>query len=132
MTAITKKQNNQKPIIKRPSGKGRKVIAVSGKMEAALLNIANGISAATGETFFKSLVQHLAKTLNVKYAFIGALAGKGYNAVKTIAVCTNGKIADNFEYKLANTPCENIVKKICAATRGTFNRCFPRIITCQR
>lgn len=126
MAAITKKQKQPKKPIKRPSGKGRKVIAVSGKMEAALLNIANGISAATGEAFFKSLVQHLAKTLNVKYAFIGALAGKGYNAVKTIAVCTDGKIADNFEYKLANTPCENIVKKDLCCYPRNVQQMFPK------
>jgi PAS domain S-box-containing protein len=88
------------------------------RMEESLRNIAEGVSAATGETFFRLLVQYLTKTLNVDYAFVGELVGDKGDRVRTIAVCDRGKIADNFEYDLANTPCENVV--------GKTIRCYPQ------
>ncbi|MBW4679975.1 MAG: PAS domain S-box protein [Microcoleus vaginatus WJT46-NPBG5] len=92
--------------------------------EQALRNIAEGVSAATGEAFFRSLVQYLAKTLEVDWAFIGQLDKPG-TTVETIAVCAHGEIADNFKYSLANTPCENVVgKHLCCYPQGVQQQ-FP-------
>lgn len=84
----------------------------------SLRNIAEGVSAAIGETFFRLLVQYLTKTLNVDYAFVGELVGDKGDKVKTVAVCAKGEIVDDFEYDLADTPCENVV--------GKTMRCYPR------
>ncbi|MBD1940638.1 response regulator [Microcoleus sp. FACHB-68] len=92
--------------------------------EQALRNIAEGVSAATGEAFFRSLVQYLARTLEVDWAFIGELDKQG-TSVETIAACANGEIADNFKYSLAGTPCENIVgKQLCCYPQSVHQQ-FP-------
>ena len=96
------------------------------QVEEALRNIAQGVSAATGEEFFRSLVQHLTKTLGVDYAFIGELDGEKDESVKTIFVCAHGEIVENFEYLLAHTPCENVVgKQLCFYPHGVQHQ-FPR------
>lgn len=46
------------------------------QMDTALLEVIRGVSAATGEAFFASLVKHLTKALDVQYAFVGELLGK--------------------------------------------------------
>jgi PAS domain S-box-containing protein len=84
------------------------------QVETALQAVAQGISAATGEAFFQSLVQQLVATLDVEYAFVGKLVGKAGEKVETVAVCTQGKIVANFGYQLAQTPCQNVINhEVC-------------------
>src|SRR3989304_3687345 len=91
------------------------------EVEKAVRAIAKGISTATGEAFFRSVVKHLAKTLNVDYAIVGELSKGAPDVIKTLAVYDHGKIADNFEYSLANSPCENVVGQILRSyTRGRW------------
>ncbi|MFE1745945.1 ATP-binding protein [Coleofasciculus sp. H7-2] len=94
------------------------------QMDAALIEVTKGVSAATGEAFFYSLVQHLTKALGVDYAFIGELAEKDKEKVSTIALCAESKILDNIEYSLLNTPCQQVIRqgKPC---------CYPRDLLAQ-
>jgi DNA-binding NarL/FixJ family response regulator len=78
------------------------------KLEEALHNIATGVSAKTGEAFFLTLVQYLAKALNMDYAHIAELVPGEKETVKTIAAFHHGKMVENFEYHLADTPCGNV------------------------
>ncbi|MBI2485738.1 MAG: PAS domain S-box protein [Deltaproteobacteria bacterium] len=95
------------------------------RAEEVLLSIAKGVSAATGEAFFQSLVEHLAKTLEADYAFIGELKDDKVKLVKAIAVYADGKIASNFDYDLAGTPCEGVVRKeLCSYPSGVQQK-FP-------
>jgi PAS domain S-box-containing protein len=80
----------------------------SQRIETAVRDIAEGISAATGPTFFRSLMQHLAKTLAVDYAFVGAVSPEDGTRVRTVAVCADGQMAPNFEYDLRDTPCKQV------------------------
>jgi signal transduction histidine kinase/ActR/RegA family two-component response regulator len=88
--------------------------------DAALIEVTQGVSAATGEAFFYSLVQHLAKALGVDYAFIGELAGKDQEKVRTISLCAQSEILDNIDYSLVNTPCQQVIRqgKLCCYPRG--------------
>lgn len=94
------------------------------QMDAALIEVTKGVSAATGEAFFYSLVQHLTKALDVDYAFIGELTATDEDKVNTLAVCAQTQIVDNIEYSLLNTPCKQVIKqgKLC---------CYPRGISAQ-
>jgi PAS domain S-box-containing protein len=98
------------------------------RAEEHVLDIARGVSATTGETFFRSLVEHIARLLEADIAFIGELVGERADRVRSIAVCNDGRIADNFEYDLVNSPCENVIndadKKICSFPSGVQQR-FP-------
>lgn len=69
------------------------------RSEEVLQNIVAGVSAATGEAFFRSLVQHLTRMLDVDYAFVGELNDEA-EKVSTIAVYDEGQIVKNFEYPL--------------------------------
>ncbi|MEW5856113.1 MAG: ATP-binding protein, partial [Cyanobacteriota bacterium] len=88
--------------------------------DAALIEVTQGVSAATGEAFFYSLVQHLAKALGVDYAFIAELAGKDQEKVRTISLCAQNEILDNLDYSLVNTPCQQVIRqgKLCCYPRG--------------
>jgi PAS domain S-box-containing protein len=80
----------------------------------ALENIACESSAQVGEKFFQAMVKQLAGILQADYTFIGHIYDQHHSRVKTIALCVDGKIADNIEYELAGTPCENVVgQKVC-------------------
>ncbi|MEW5859864.1 MAG: GAF domain-containing protein, partial [Cyanobacteriota bacterium] len=67
------------------------------QMDAALIEVTQGVSAATGEAFFYSLAQHLAKALGVDYAFIAELAGKDQEKVRTISLCAQNEFLDNID-----------------------------------
>ncbi|NMG20266.1 GAF domain-containing protein [Brasilonema bromeliae] len=86
---------------------------------AALTDVSAGVAANVGEMFLYSLVQHLSKALGVKYTYIGLLANREPEAIDVIAVCADGRIAENFEYLLRDTPCQEVIqqRKLC---------CYPR------
>lgn len=81
------------------------------QVEKALHNIATRFFSGTGKDFFNEVVSHLQKTLNVDYASICELTGKKKDRIKILGIYGKEKIMGPFEYDLANTPCENIIKK---------------------
>jgi PAS domain S-box-containing protein len=93
------------------------------RAEAALRSILIGTAPATGEAFFRTLVEHLARALEVRYAFAGALVDEARERIRTLAVWSGDGVAPNFDYELKDTPCEGVV------LRGM--RCFPRDVQRQ-
>ncbi|HTL89209.1 MAG TPA: ATP-binding protein [Leptolyngbya sp.] len=89
------------------------------QMDAALLEITQGVSAETGQAFFDALVRHFASVLAVDYVYIGQLADRDEEAIQTIAVSAHGQTAENFSYLLRDTPCQQVIqtRKLC---------CYPR------
>ncbi|MBW4556207.1 MAG: GAF domain-containing protein [Trichormus sp. ATA11-4-KO1] len=86
------------------------------QIDAALLEVTQGISAVMGEAFFLALVQHLSKVLGVDYTYIGLVDGDHQAAIRTIAACAKGQIIDNSTYLLHDTPCQEILqqRKLCS------------------
>lgn len=82
--------------------------------EELVMNIARGVAATTGEAFFRSLVEHLARALGASHSFVGELVAPRGELVRTLAFFAEGKVAPNFEYQLEGSPCINAVEK-----RGT-------------
>ncbi|MCA1992786.1 MAG: PAS domain S-box protein [Coleofasciculus sp. S288] len=85
------------------------------QIDAALLEVTQGVSSVTGEAFFLALAQHFTKVLGVDYTYIGLVSGENRDAIKTIAACARGQIIDNFEYLLRDTPCQEVLqnRKLC-------------------
>ncbi|MBD2028043.1 GAF domain-containing protein [Leptolyngbya sp. FACHB-711] len=85
------------------------------QIDAALLEVTQGVSAVVGDAFFSALVQHLAKTLGFDYAYIGLVSGKQQETIRTIAACAKEQLIDNFEYLLEGTPCWEVLqqRKLC-------------------
>ena len=81
-------------------------ITKSKRAEEQLLNIAKGVSTATGEAFFRSLVDHMVKALGVDYAYVGKLSSDEVNRrVLVIASSAAEKLPAGHEYDISGTPC---------------------------
>ncbi|MEN8217206.1 MAG: PAS domain S-box protein [Pseudomonadota bacterium] len=95
--------------------------------EETLRNIVNGVaSAGIGTTFLKSLLEHLAKSLQVKYAFIGQLQTDKPNKIKTLFLIADNQLADNIEYYVHHTPCEQVLKnKLLCTYPQQIQQSFP-------
>jgi formate hydrogenlyase transcriptional activator len=92
---------------------------------AALRVIVEGTAQSTGAEFFQTLVRHLAQAVDVHYAFVAEFASPGTRTrARTIAFWSRDDIAENFEWTLAGTPCEEVVDgKLChhpSAVRESF------------
>jgi formate hydrogenlyase transcriptional activator len=74
-----------------------------------LQHLAEGTAAVTGSDFFRSLVHHLASALNVRYAFVTQCTDETLTRVRTLAFWMGKEFGENFEYTLAETPCENVI-----------------------
>lgn len=97
------------------------------RTERLLFEAAQGVSAETGETFFRSLVAHRARALDADIAFVGEVEAARPTHVRTVAAQREGKPAANYDYVLEGTPCANVLEQraLCAYTREVSKR-FPR------
>jgi PAS domain S-box-containing protein len=78
----------------------------------------------TGETFFRSLTEHLSFALRVEYVAIGELSACG-KRIKTVAVSAAGRNTENLEYELENTPCKEVLAKGRFVDRSDVQAHFP-------
>jgi formate hydrogenlyase transcriptional activator len=78
--------------------------------EEILHHITEGIAAATGEEFFRSLAHHLADALDVRYSFITECIDAGRSRVRALAFWDGSGFARDLEYALAGTPCEKVIE----------------------
>lgn len=76
-------------------------------MEQTLRTIIEGISNATGNRFFQRVTRLMGEATGADYTFI-ALLNPEQTKSATIALYANGEMQDNFEYDLADTPCQNV------------------------
>ena len=90
------------------------------EIDQALRAIAEGVSTLTGEAYFQALVQHFTHTLGVDYTHIGLLSSDPPATIKTLAVCAQGQIVDNFEYSLGENPCAQVLEQqqLCCYPSG--------------
>jgi PAS domain S-box-containing protein len=65
---------------------------------------------ARGEKFFHLLVQYLAHSLHLDFAFVSQVTEHNSQRMKTVAVFAHDQLVDNFEYDLYNTPCEIVTQ----------------------
>jgi PAS domain S-box-containing protein len=79
------------------------------RAEQTLKIILEGTVSATGDDFFHSLVQQLAKALKFNHIFVGELVGDKKERVRTLAYWKKDRMFPNFEYVLLGTPCATVV-----------------------
>ncbi|NGZ02221.1 MAG: hypothetical protein CV090_04115 [Nitrospira sp. WS238] len=68
--------------------------------------IVTGTAAETGEDFFQTVVRHLSSMFGVQYAIVGEIQAAAVRKIRTLAVSSGGALVENFDYFLADTPCE--------------------------
>jgi PAS domain S-box-containing protein len=99
---------------------------VAGDEFAALRAIVEGTAHSTGAEFFETLVRHVAAAMNVHYAFVAEFASATTTTrARTIAFWAKDHIAENVEWTLAGTPCEDVVHgNLCHHPTGVSQK-FP-------
>ncbi len=95
------------------------------KAEETLKHIGLGVSASTGEEFVRSLVKELSKALQSEFAFVVETIKKGEENVCTLVIAEHGAIRSKTNYKLANTICEEVLKKGFRAYPKLVRETFP-------
>jgi len=89
------------------------------RVQTVLDAVAEGTAGAFGDEFFRAMVRHFARALEVDRAFITECADDPVTRVRTLAVWSaQGGHGENFEYALAGTPCAEVV--------GEGRTCFHR------
>jgi PAS domain S-box-containing protein len=84
--------------------------AVEADQATALRLVVEGTISATGEEFFRTLVQNLARALGT----VGAWVTEWFPAPRKLrarAMWLEGRYVNQFEYAVADTPCEAVVEK---------------------
>jgi PAS domain S-box-containing protein len=99
------------------------------RVQTVLEAVADGTAGAFGEEFFRAMVRHFARALEVDRAFITECADEPVTRVRTLAVWSKqAGHTDNFEYALAGTPCAEVVGeggRTCFHREGV-SKLFPR------
>jgi len=67
-------------------------------------------SALNYDEFLRISVKNLALLYTCKFAFVGELMPCG-KRIRTLVVWAGNDYADNFEYDLKDTPCEDIINQ---------------------
>ncbi|MDX1763133.1 MAG: PAS domain S-box protein [bacterium] len=96
------------------------------RVHRAMTEIAGGTTSQVGDAYFRSTVEFLSKSLEMDYALVGEVMDKPGNRVRTLAVYAGGQAADNFEYDLADTPCETVLGKTLCAYTSSVQAQFPK------
>ena len=82
-----------------------------------------------GHSSSPQLVAYLGEELQADTAFIGELQTKNNQpTIQTIAAYSNHQPTQNFEYNLANTPCENVVGRNMCVYNDNVAQKFPKDI----
>jgi len=96
------------------------------RREDVILNVASGVSAVTGDTFFQELTRYLAQAAHADAALIGeGFLKDGAEWVRTLAVSLDGQAIPGFEYPLAGTPCTKVYKGEPCTYRDRVQELFP-------
>jgi PAS domain S-box-containing protein len=105
-----------------------RVTDVTGRrqLERALRILHERTAALTGQAYLDEVVAALAEALDMSFAFIGPFVPGRTDLVRTAACWRGGRPAEAFEYEVAGTPCEEVLKaQVCAVSSGVARR-FPR------
>src|SRR5712691_4011132 len=112
------------------AGRPEKLLAASRdvtqwkRAENLLHAIVDGTSTSTGDAYFRSLLQRLARGLGVRYAFVAECLS-GHRA-RSLAFWNNDAFADNFEYDLRGTPCLKVSEGQTCHYDRNLQKLFPQ------
>ncbi len=95
------------------------------RAEESLDALVRGTASVTGHAFFPVFVKELAAALDVTYAAVTDIVGNPPSSLKTRALWVGDKWGENFEYPLANTPCEPVIREGLACYPSSVQQLFP-------
>jgi formate hydrogenlyase transcriptional activator len=91
--------------------------------EDTFRSIVVGTASATGNEFFPSLARHMAKALRARYAFITDCDDQ--KRAKSLAFWKGDQLGENFEFDIAETPCEKVLHGEVCHYREGLQQLFP-------
>ncbi|WP_020526166.1 PAS domain S-box protein [Flexithrix dorotheae] len=89
-----------------------------------MIEIQKGVATKFGATFFDTIVTRLAKAIQADITYVAELFPN--QKVKTISMCQNGKITEQFEYSLVNTPCDDVLDGAVCCIPSNVIELFPQ------
>ena len=95
------------------------------RAEEALRLIVEGTSRTFGADFFRSLVQHLATALEVRFAFVSEIHEDREERLRLLAHWEGNDFGENFEYDIKGTPCEHVIEKGSTYYPENVQQLFP-------
>lgn len=84
------------------------------------------IYGTVGEKFFETIVVALAKTLRASITLVGEFERGIPHKIRTICVCKDEKLYENFEYEIADTPCQSLFEGISCSYIDNLDLLFPK------
>ena len=102
----------------------RAVPSSRGAIDRCVLQVASRVSAAIGEEFFRSVVEHLAEVLKADCVYIGEFLGGHVERVKTLAACLDRRPV-SFEYELAGSASAQAALGKACICRAQAQKRFP-------
>lgn len=93
--------------------------------EARFRAVVSGTAASTGTDFLRSLAEHLAAALGVRFAFVSEVLGSPPNRMRILARWTGVELGTPLELDLAGTPSERIFEKPFSYFPSEVWRLFP-------
>lgn len=95
------------------------------RVDDILRQIAEGIPTTMDDSFFKSMLMFLDKTLNIDFAIIAKLDNNNEIALP-LACWEENKITHWNEFSLINTPCKYVIENGEADYYGNVSKLFPK------
>ncbi|MSU59741.1 MAG: PAS domain S-box protein [Pedosphaera sp.] len=111
------------------NGKAEKLLAASRdvtewkRSDQLLRAIIDGTATVTGKEFFRSLVQHLAEGLGVRWVFVAECLPNSH--ARTLAFWNTGVLGKDFEYNLTGTPCAKVTEGRTCHVADRLPEVFP-------
>ena len=91
--------------------------------EQAFRLLVVGTAATTGSDFFQSLVQHMAQALRARYAFVTTCNDQKH--ARTLAFWNGDGFGKDFDFDIADTPCEKVLHGEVRRYRQGLQGLFP-------
>jgi PAS domain S-box-containing protein len=79
------------------------------RLQTAVVKVAAGVSAAAGTAFFEQLARNMTEALGAQAALVAQLLPGEPLSARTIAAVVEGKLVDNFDYVMKDTPCASLM-----------------------
>ena len=88
--------------------------------------VTEGTAAVSAENFFRSLAQHLAQALGVRYAFIAECTDEAKTQVRTLAFWSGEDFREDLSFPLRETPCEKVIGGEVCSYPNRLQMLFPK------
>ena len=98
------------------------------RSEETLKHIGLGVSSSTGEEFVRSLVKQLSKALQTDFSFLVETTKRSNDEENTctLVIAEHGHIRSKMNFKLANSACEEVLKRGFRAFPNEVREKFPK------